>query len=297
MRGCAILKSMIRELWNSFPTLLEQKINGLLDGAEPTPAKAFQLYKTCQRENLWQDSFESFSAQLNKFFAVSQSERRKSDLDRFLQRPLDTYLFSDFDLDFRSAVIEDSAVQNIASWAHHLMRVTHKAEAVVISKEVIHQTMHYITHPPAFEKAKDIKFEDFCAAWKKVVFKLFGKKHDAEFNRVLQELQWLQMQQNEEALQKQIHGSVEPFFPTIYLTQTEIDWVTAVEVAVTQSTPIPAFPLSRGPQKQRLQDLERTISLYKIVQTTRHAEFLRQRDNIKATILDRCQGLLRERAR
>lgn len=284
---------MIKELWNTFPRLLEQRINGLLDEAEPSAAKAFQLYKACQRESVWMDSFEKFSDHLNSFFAIPRSERKKSHFDTFLDRPMSTFAYEGFDLDFRTAAVNEASLQNLSNWAHNLMRVGAKTDTVVISADVISKTLQYITHPPAFEKAKDLKFEDFCAAWKKTVFRLFGKKYDAEFQKILNEIQWLQKQLQE----RENHSPSESFFPTIYLTQTEIDWTTSVLKAAAEDLEIPKFPLSRGPEKQRLVDLERTISLYKIVQKTKLEDFIKHRDSIKATILDRCQTLLKERAR
>lgn len=284
---------MIKELWRSFPRLLEEKINALLDAAEPSPIKAFQLYKTCQRENLWQGSFEKFSKHLESFFSLSKCERRKSHLDSFLDRPLSADAYADFHLDFHTALVDARAVANIASWAHHLMRVSIKTNCVVISEDIMSRTLHYITHPPLFEKAQNIEFEDFCLAWKKVVFKLFGKKYDVELTKILAELRWLRTQLEKEEQEPQ----GKQFFPTIYLTQTEIDWTAAVQKSVRENLPIPPFPLSRGPEKQRLIDLQRTISLYRIVQTTRLPELLEQREIIRATILDRCDRLLKECAR
>ncbi|MNK15797.1 hypothetical protein D3C87_339480 [compost metagenome] len=285
---------MIKELWNSFPRLLEQKINALLDEAEPSPTKAFQLYKTCQSENLWQDTFEKFSERLGAFFSLPRHERRKSFLDSLLERPVSALVFDDFHLTFRNSMVDNRSVLTIASWAHNLMRVRCKTEAVVISPDVLHKTLTYITHPPTFEKEQNITFDDFCSAWKKTVFKLFGKKYDQELNEILKELQWLNIQLKKAEKDPQEHSY---FFPSIYLTQTEIDWTTAVQDAVMQNLAAPKFPLSRGPQKQRLIDLERAVSLYKIVQTTKLPELIKQRDNIRTTILYQCEKLLQERAR
>lgn len=284
---------MIKELWNSFPHLLEEKINALLDEAEPSPERAFQLYKSCQRENAWTGTFEKFSEHLHGFFSLSKNERRKGAFDAFLERPLSAYAFTGFELDFRSAEVNPTSVLNLTSWAHHLMRVGHKTNSIVISEEVLGKTLHKIIHPTFFEKSKDIKFTDFCAVWKHVVFKLFGKKHDTEFAKILSELQWMYAQH--EMTQGQSHHP--SFVPTIYLTQTEIDWTTSVKNATANDFEIPKFPLSRGPQKQRLIDLERTISLYKIVQKSRISEFTKHRENIKATILEHCESLLRQCAR
>ena len=284
---------MIRELWNAFPRLLEQKINALLESAEPTPAKAFQLYKTCQYENLWHESFEKFSSQLNQFFAIPKLERRKADLDAILDCPIRMDTFEAFQLDFRNSLIDNREMVNIASWAHHLIRVSQKTNSLVISEDVFTKTLHYITHPPLFEKAMDITFEDFCDAWKKTVFKLFGRQYDKDLEHILSELRWL----NTQLKLQEATDPASPFCPTIYLTQTEIDWTTDVLRAVSDCKDVPKFPLSRGPQKQRLMDLERACRLYKIVQTTKLPELIKHRDNIRATIIDRCESLLRERAR
>lgn len=284
---------MIKELWSSFPQLLEEKLNALLDEAEPSAERAFQLYKTCQQENAWSGSFETFSEHLTRFFHLPKPERRKSLFDTYLERPLSRYAFEGFDLDFRSAEVNAGSLRQLANWSHHLMRVGYKTNSVIISEDVIGKTLHQLTHPSFFDKAKDLKFEDFCASWKKVVFKLFGKKYDTEFQKIVSELRWMH-KQNEEAAAA---DKTPAFVPTIYLTQTEIDWTEAVKYATENDQDIPKFPLSRGPQKQRLMDLERTISLYKIVQRSQLPEFTKHRDSIRATILHRCEGLLRERAR
>jgi hypothetical protein len=282
---------MINQIWNLFPRMLEQQINGLLDAAEANPTKAFQLYKICKNENLWKDSFEKFSEHLRAFFALPKAQRSKGVLDSFLESPMDMHIYECFHLNFRTAIVNSRSVSEIASWAHQLMRVGYKKNITVISSDVIAKTLHYITNPPLFEKAHAIEFEDFCSAWKKTVFKLFGKKYDTEFNDILKELNWLNTQLKAADQNPQAH----PVIPTYYLTQTEIDWTTAVQKAVEAHLPAPKFPLSRGPQKQRLVDLERAISLYKIVQSTKLPELLHHRENIRATILDRCDRLLRER--
>ncbi|MGZ3771469.1 MAG: hypothetical protein ACXVCP_09130 [Bdellovibrio sp.] len=281
-------------MWKTFPQVLEQKINALLDEAEPNPLKAFQLYKACQRENSWQGSFDKFSQKISNYFSLPKAQRKKSDLDRHLHRPLSASLYEDFHLCFGNALLNSKTLLDIASWAHNLMRVGYKTESVVISQDVLTRTLQQVTNPPPFAKVQFIKFQDFCDTWKKVVLNLFGKKYDAEFQSILNELYWLetQLKNEENAVTKEV-ASV----PTIYLTQTEIDWTMAVRKAAEENAPIPKFPLSKGPQKQRLIQLLRAISLYKIVQTTRLPEFIKHRDNIRTTILYQCDSLLKETAR
>lgn len=285
---------MIKELWTSFPRLLEQKINALLDEAEPNSVKAFQLYKSCQRENLWQDTFEKFSENLGHFFSLPKVDRHKSEFDRFLNRPMSVAMYEEFHLHFGNSVVNNKSLLDIVSWAHNLIRVGYKTNSVVISADVLGKTLHEVTNPPPFGKVRNIDFDDFCIAWKKIVFKLFGRKYDSEFTTLLNEVHRLHSQLK---IEENNSGQQAPFVPTIYLTQTEIDWTTAVRKAVDDNSTIPKFPLSKGPQKQRLIDLSRTISLFKIVQTSRLPEFAQHRENIRTTILDQCDRLLREKAR
>jgi hypothetical protein len=284
---------MINELWNAFPRLLVQKINALLDEAEPNAMKAFQLYKACQSDGLWIDTFEKFSRQLETFFSVPKTERRKSQLDALMERPVGMDIFENFHLNFRNAVVSNKSILDIANWSHHLIRVGYKTTSVVISEDVLAKTLRRLTNPSHFEgKDQNVDFEDFCEAWKKTVYQLFGKKYDPELKALLNELVWVNAQIGEAESSPREDG----FFPTIYLTQTEIDWTLAVRRAAFQGEAIPKFPLSRGPQKQRLIDLDRTIQLFNIVRTTRLPELLQHRDKIRQTILERCEGLIREKA-
>lgn len=283
---------MIAEMWDTFPRQLVRNINALLEAAEPNAAKAYQLYKACQREDLWTDSFEEFSKRLEAFYARPKAQRRKSDFDVFLDRPMHKTMFGDFHLNFRTARIDSRAIHSLASWASNLIRVGAKTTSLVISLDVMTKTLRAITNPPPFEKAEDIEFEDFCSAWRKTVFNLFGRAHDSELTGLLTELRRLHLQ-IQDAEKMAIEKSLTP---TIYLTQTEIDWTLAVRKSAVDGDPAPKFPLSRGPQKQRLIELERACLLYNLVHTTRWPELQKHRERIRATILDRCDGLIREKA-
>lgn len=283
---------MINELWSAFPQMLVQKINGLLDDAEPNPARAFHIYKACQAENLWNETFEKFSQHLQCFFALSKHERRKSHFDRFLSRPMSLEIFEKFHLGFRCALVNNKTLLDIASWAHHLVRVGYKTTSPVASEDVFTKTLNYITNPPHFEKDQDIDFEDFCSAWTKTVTKLFGKTYEEEFNKLLKETRWL----NQQLQESEVRADQGQFFPTIYLTQTEIDWTMAVRKAAFEYKTVPKFPLSRGPQKQRLCDLHSTIGLYRLVQNAKDPQFLKHRETLREKILDQCDRLLRDKA-
>jgi hypothetical protein len=284
---------MISELWSAFPHLMVEKINGLLDEAEPTPARAYQIFKECQSENLWSDGYEKFTQALQSFYSQSRVERKKSFFDRYLDRPMGMETYEKFHLTFRSALVSQKTLLDIASWAHHLTRVGFKTTCPVASEDVFTKTLQYITNPPHFEKDENINFEDFCEAWIKVVTKIYGKTYEAEFNHLLRETRW----HSQQVQAIEVAASENPFIATIYLTQTEIDWVTAVYKTAAESMPVPKFPLSRGPQKQRLIELNSTMGLYKLVQSSIEPAFVNHRKMLRGKILEQCLSLLRECAR
>lgn len=284
---------MIHELWHSFPRTLVERINSLLDEAEPSQAKAFQLYKACQSEGLWDETFDKFQRKLNAYYELPKYKRSKSALDKMLNSPLPSVMFEDFHLNFRNASVDNRSLISLASWTHHLLRVGGKYTSVVIAEDVIAKTLNYITHPPLFEKSSNIDFDDFCEAWGKTVFNLYGKTHEAEMTRIVGELRYLNTQLIVEEQQRRDRPLT---IPSIYLTQTEIDWTMAVMEAAEENLEMPKYPLSRGPEKPRLIELLRVVQLYKIVQNTQLPEFVKHRENIRATILDRCQNLLADKA-
>lgn len=280
---------MNKDLWRLFPRLIEERINGLLNHAVPNRMKSFQIYKTCQNEGLFRETFAQFNTYLRHFFTLSPTERNKGRFDSYLDRPMHKSIYEMFDLDFRSAEIEKEDVHKVANWAHNMMRINCQITGCLISSEVLDQTIDYITHPPVFEKARDIEFEDFCSAWKRVVFQLFGRRYDSEVSRVLNELHILNMEQIQ-------HEKNLPPLPLITLTQTEIDWTLAVQKAAMERGLMPSYPLMRGPQKPALIQLERVVQLYNIMMVTTKPEIVAQQANIIATLLYRCEELLGRRA-
>lgn len=283
---------MMQDTWKLFPRLIEQKINNLLAQAEPNNNKAFQLYKTCKNENLWRNSFELFNIHLIDYFSIPKSERAKSYFDNFLDRPMNRSIHDSFSLTFRTAQINSNSLTEAAQWSHQQMQLNCSTDSEVISLQVFTKTLQNITSPALFEKDHDIEFEDFCIAWKKTVFSMFGNKFDPELEVILREVRWLnRVQKNPELQVERIK-----FKPGIYLTQTEIDWTLSVQDTVFESRPAPVFPLTRGPEKDKLINLERAVRLYNIMQTTNLREILQHRESVRLTILDQCGWLLREKA-
>ena len=271
-----------------FPRLIEERINNLLDEAEPNRMKAYQIYKTCQNENLWSNSFADFSEHLSNYFSSPKNERSKARFDSYLERPMHKSVFEIFALDFRTAVVNSRSLHMVASWAHNLIRVNFR-DSQTISMDVMTRTLGLITNPTPFEKAQDIEFEDFCTAWKRTVHALFGKKYETDVNALLEEFVRLNLEQ------KDADRTVR-FIPELYLTQTEIDWTSDVLWAAENLGGMPHYPLSRGPQKQPLIDLLKVVQLYNVVFANDLPDLVQHRNQVRATILDRCQRLLRDRA-
>lgn len=280
---------MIKDLWFAFPRNLEERVQALLEYADPRPLKAFHLYKTCVRSESYTASFEKFQRVLSEFFTPPQAQRKKSDLDRLLMRPLEAHDFAQFHLTFHSAAVNNLALQDLASWAFNLMRVGLKIKSVILNQDLVYKSLYRLVHPLTHEKGENISFREFYESWSATVRKQYGSSYEQDLQHILNELKWLETQQHEaeEAASFNNNGRI-----LIYLTQTEIYWVQDVLQAVQKDTAIPKFPLSRGPAKSKLCDLERTARLYKIVQTTQLPELLLHKKKIKTTLIHQCEELL-----
>ncbi len=279
---------MLQNAWNSFPQQIVQKINSLLEDAEPSPTKAFQLYKMCQSENLYQDSFNQFSNHLSDFFRTIKSERSKSVFDNYLIRPMDCVSFEAFHLTFRTAAISSQSVRDIASWAHHMLRLNFKSDLAIFSIEAMYETVYDLTHPSFDDKDQDIEFEDFCSSWSHAGLKLFGKRFEAEQVRALSTLHELQQQHQQKFVRPAIRKE-----NSIYLTQTEIDWTAGVQKAADMGEKLPRFPLSRGPEKDQLIELVKCATLYEIAFSSDLPRLVLHREQIRATVISRCDWLLK----
>ena len=279
---------MLQETWNTFPRQIVQKINGLLDQAQPNSLKAFHIYKMCKTENLWDKSYSEFSFLLEGFYQTHPAERSKSQVDQFLNRPIDWRSFESLNLTFRTADISATEIRDIASWAHHMLRLHYQETSPISSVDTISKAVFDLTHPDFSGKDQNIDFEDFCEAWKEAVDKLYGKKFEDEHKLVLSELRSLNHALESRALNLPRRNLLD----RIYLTQTEIDWVERSLNAVANGLTMPRYPLSRGPDKTRIVDLLKWLTLWEVTKPSKSPVVQEKAEKIRNYIVKECENLL-----
>jgi len=279
---------MLQETWNTFPRQIVQKINGLLDQAQPNSLKAFHIYKMCKNENLWDKSYSEFSFLLEGFYQTHPAERSKSQVDQFLNRPIDWRSFESLKLSFRTADIGPGEIRDIASWAHHMLRLHYEETSPISSVESLSKAVYDLTHPEFNGKDEHIDFEDFCEAWKNAVDKLYGKKFEDEHKLVLSELRTLNLLMERRALELPSRSLLD----RIYLTQTEITWVERTLEAVTNGTSMPRYPLSKGPTKTELVDLLKWLTLWEISKAAKVPAIQQKVEKLRFCIQKQCDELL-----
>ncbi len=285
---------MMQQMWKSFPRDLERKLNDLLDEAVPNSSKAFQLYKSCQAENLWNQSFETFSQRLSEFCAVPRRQRSKSRFDQFLSRPMDRSIYDGFHLTYRTALIEPTSVRNIASWAHHLMRLNTRIDEVAISITAIEKTINKLTNPGIHDKDSDLEFFDFCEAWRSVAASIIGDKNKFVINSLVNDLKILDRASKEAKPAQNTLPTIDRSF--IYLTQTETEWIKNVYRAAFTYAAIPRYPLAKGPDKLELIEIQKLVTLSCLIEKSDRFEIVQHFESVRLTILVRCDRLFYETA-
>lgn len=279
---------MLKEVWVTFPQQIVQKINGLLDQAQPNSVKAFQIYKMCQAESLWDKSFSEFSFLLEGFYQIPRSERTKSQMDQFLNRPIDCSSFESVHLTFRTAEINQNEIRDIASWAHNMLRLHYEKNSPICSVDTLSKTIFDVTHPGFDEKDQEIDFEDFCEAWIKAGVSLHGEKFAADYLAILSDLRNL----DRTVKNRVAHLPRPAVLDQIYLTQTEIDWVEQAHEAVNAGTQMPRYPLSKGPTKLRLADLLKWLILWEVSKSSKAPAIQEKVAKLRNYILTECDWLL-----
>lgn len=279
---------MLQETWSTFPRQIVQKINGLLDQAQPTSLKAYHIYKMCKAENLWDKSFSEFSFLLEGFYRTHPADRSKSQFDQFLNRPIDWCSFATVNLTFRTAEISFFEVRDVASWAHHMLRLHFQKTSSFSSIDTLTKTISDLIHPDFNEKDQDLDFEDFCQAWKEAADKLFGKKYEAEHELVLSELRTLHHVVETRMLELPRRSVIE----RIYLTQTEIDWIERSRNALMKGLGMPRYPLTRGPTKMRLIDLLKWTTLFEVSRSLKVPALQAKVEKLRIYIEKECDDLL-----
>lgn len=279
---------MLQETWNAFPRQIVQRINGLLDQAQPNRLKAFHIYKMCKEENLWDKSFSEFSFLLEGFYHTHPAERSKSQIDQFLNRPMDWRSFESVNLTFHTAEIHLTEVRDVASWAHHMLRLHYERTSPIASIDTLGKAIYDLTHPSYGDKDQNIDFEDFCNAWKEAADKLFGKKFEVEHQQVLAELRQLNHVQETQALELPRRSVLD----RIYLTQTEINWVERSLEAVVKGLSMPRYPLSKGPTKNELIDLLKWLTLWEISKTVKATAIQDKVEKLRYRLQQECEYLL-----
>ncbi len=283
---------MINELWGSFPRLLEQNINGLLETAEPNPTKAFQLYKSCKNDDLWRENFDQFAKALQAYYAKPRHQRRKSQFDQYLDRPMPSEIFLSFHLNFRTAAVDERSVIELASWAHNLIRVSRKTLSSVFSLDVMTKTIQAVINPGPYDKAENIEFEDFCSVWKKTVTKIFGSQQDRELLAVVTELRKIHTEHKE---MEELSGLIR--LPLLQITPLEFEWIKIVRLSALAHAKVPKAPVTQSAsgsasRKQCLKELDRVIQLYEMVLVTELPELHKHRASTRLTLIDRCDYLI-----
>lgn len=286
----------MQQMWKTFPRDLEQKLSQLLDEAVPNAAKSFQLFKSCQREKLWSASFEVFAARLNEFCAVPRRARNKSRMDQYLNHPMDADTFEQFHLTYRTASIEPSSVRQVASWAHHLMRLNMRVDENAISIQTIEKTLQKLTNPKAHEKETDLEFADFCEAWNSIAGILLGEEKRFVLRGLLKDLKKLDVVSR--TSQVEIVTSILPVADRacVRLTPHEMGWAADVCRSAFAYADMPKLLAAVPEMKPPLIELSKLVTLYNMIQLTDNADILKHFESVRLTILDRCEHLLFDQA-
>ena len=275
---------MQAELWQSFPRLFEQRFLSLLDSAHPTSEKTNELYKALKLEGLLSESREHFQARLQQYYSIHRSERRKSHLDYFLNRPMPQSVFSSFELSFQTAEISEENIHHLANWSHNMIRLGYKRSSDLISTTTLKNTILHLLSQQKKNEGRTIEFSDFCHSWAVVVensqFQNASAVRD-EFLNLLNEFKRID--------QASRSGQMGEVLQLIEVREAkELAWVKAIRLQAFNEESLNAYPFQDGPFTQFMKELLRTAILYNLAIGSKKSDLLSYQQKIRTTLLHKC---------
>ncbi|MGZ3769335.1 MAG: hypothetical protein ACXVCP_08405 [Bdellovibrio sp.] len=238
-----------------FAIELEFRLSQLLKGAGPSYLKSFQLYKRSMQEEIFFDSYEIYCERLFRFYTMPDKLRSPRTLGSILKGHITDSFYNEFILDFGNSSLDGKKILQIKEWCATRIPLMKAIPGPATHREIIYNSIESLLKYGARQRSYFLEWMEFIDIWEHECFKQYGSRLDHHFKALKQlkiDQTWnLKSDVDKDMATKRIS--------THQFTQTEIDWLLSLENSLTSKTTLPAYPLSRGPSKKDLVELNNLV--------------------------------------
>jgi hypothetical protein len=238
---------------------LVSDLSRLLKTAMPSREKRFRLDKLLQTEV----EGASYSERILQYYSIPFEHRTRNQFRKVFGIDAYPWLHQQFLLDFASAEISDTELSRIASNIRFYLRNELPLPKEIVEADLLHLVLYKMVSPGTVEGAERVGVASFLRTWRRVCFLKWGDRYEEVFGLFENELFDLSNRSFEYqssgtaiGLDKDDQGF------SMDLSQTDLDWMKALLLALDCSADLPAYPLSRGPDRPVTRQIEKLSRSY-----------------------------------
>ena len=237
----------------------------LMKSSPPSREKCFQLIKTLQSEGAKGSEYE-LQRKVHNFYKVEFERRTAGYFKRIFEIRPYPWLLNQFVLDYSNITVSQTTLLKIASNFRHAIRNVMSAPDLIVDTGFLHVVLHRLTHPRYDQKSTAYNFYDFVDRWQTCTRSKWGDQFDQFFKDIYEAIPE-DLKTNEPtaaAVGMATFENDKANEPD--LTQTELDWMKTVIMAIHRGELPPQFPLSKPPKNpgpRTLNKITRLMRIYK----------------------------------
>jgi hypothetical protein len=232
--------------WTKLSRSIESHFSNYIKLGVPSSEKAYQLAKLVQFEN--GVAISKAVKLVAGYYQIPYRDRADSRFQAHFGISPYPWLIDQFVLNLKNIQTNETLIRKAATDTLFFLRglESNPPEEINTEAVILHSFFHALKK--CWSSNSSLGLSDFLSSWQWHVFRKYGEKYEWYFTKIFEDLKAIE-------LDKEIPPT-EPRNQYL-LTQTEIDWLQTLQFELEINLPFSRFPLSTGPKKPALIELER----------------------------------------
>lgn len=238
---------------------LVSDLSRVIKTAMPSREKRYRLDKLLQSEV----EGRTYSDRILQYYSIPFEYRSRAQFRKVFGIEAYPWLHQQFLLDYASADIADTELSKIASNIRFFLRNEVALPGEMVEVDLLHLVLYKMVSPSSLAGTEGVDVRSFMNSWRRVCFVKWGDRYEDVFDRFESELQDLSSQSFEEqntGLAIGLESDDQGF--EMDLSQSDLDWMKELLQALDARSVLPAYPLSRGPDRPVTRQLEKLSRSY-----------------------------------
>ncbi len=236
---------------------LSDEFEYLLKSAHPRALKKHQIARALIEEKPGL-SLRELETKIHEFYSIAYERRTERQVARTFRVKPYPWLMQQFVLNFATAGVSETSMVKSAGRFRHLFRMVLSPPEEINSISFLHTVVHRITNPRWDQPTTGIDLPSFANIWRRTTWEKFGERYHLFFLDLFEKVEALP--QNQLPRMDLGQSGEDPSWTSeLNLTQTDLDWMNDIVVALNMDGHLPPFPLKKGPSNPTTLRIEQLV--------------------------------------